>query len=150
MNWINDELEVIKSAELWREPVVLSSPDAARIEIDGKEYLNLSSNNYLGLATHPRVITGAKEAVERWGAGAGASRLLVGTFEIHRALEQEIAVLKGTESALVFPTGLQDGARNDSCSHRQGRSCHSRKRGPCLVGGRRASLRSLTQGLPSS
>ena len=67
----------------------------------------LSSNNYLGLANHPALKTAAHEAVEKFGCGAGASRLISGSMEIHRELEVKLAAFKQTESALVFPSGYQ-------------------------------------------
>ena len=73
--------------------------------LDGSEVLLLCSNNYLGLADHPRVRRAAADAAERYGAGAGASRLISGDMEIHRTLETRLARFKGTESALLFGSG---------------------------------------------
>ena len=86
-------LRIVEGAQ---EPVV---------RFDGREVLLLSSNNYLGLASHPALKTAAREAVEKFGCGAGASRLISGTMELHRALEARLAAFKQTESALVFPSG---------------------------------------------
>ena len=77
------------------------------VRFDGREILLLSSNNYLGLANHPALKTAAHEAVEKFGCGAGASRLISGSMEIHRELEVRLAAFKQTESALVFPSGYQ-------------------------------------------
>ena len=77
------------------------------VRFDGREVLLLSSNNYLGLANHPALKGAAHEAVEKFGCGAGASRLISGSMEIHRELEARLAAFKQTESALVFPSGYQ-------------------------------------------
>ncbi len=82
------------------------SPSPGRWVVrNGRRLLNLASNNYLGLADDPRVVEAAREAVARWGAGAGGSRLLCGDTDAHRRLEAELARLKGTEAALVFSSG---------------------------------------------
>jgi 8-amino-7-oxononanoate synthase len=73
----------------------------------GREYVDFSSNDYLGLSSHPALVAAAKEALERDGAGAGASRLMTGDLAIHHALEEETASFKGTEAALVFNSGYQ-------------------------------------------
>ena len=73
--------------------------------LDGKDVLSLSSNNYLGLANDPAVKQAAARAVECYGCGAGASRLISGSMELDEALEREIAALKRTEAALLFSTG---------------------------------------------
>ena len=70
-------------------------------------HLLLASNNYLGLANDPAVVAGARAALEAYGAGAGASRLVTGSLDLHRVLEERIAALKGCQDALVFPTGFQ-------------------------------------------
>ncbi len=73
----------------------------------GKEYVDFSSNDYLGLSSHPAVVAAAKEALDRYGVGAGASRLMSGNLSIHHELEEEVAAFKGAESALVFNSGYQ-------------------------------------------
>ncbi|MBI5214082.1 MAG: 8-amino-7-oxononanoate synthase [Nitrospirae bacterium] len=82
-----------------------SGSTASRIIIDGEEYINFSSNDYLGLANHPLIIEAAKKAMDRYGFGAGASRLLSGGTELHGKLEKMIAEFKGTDSALIFNSG---------------------------------------------
>jgi glycine C-acetyltransferase len=74
--------------------------------MDGKEVVNLSSNNYLGLANHPKVLQAALEAIEKWGVGAGAVRWIGGTMEVHQELEQRLAKFKHTEAVLVFTGGF--------------------------------------------
>jgi 8-amino-7-oxononanoate synthase len=77
----------------------------SRILINGIEYINFSSNDYLGLASHPFIIEAAKKAMEKYGFGSGASRLLSGGTELHRELEKMVAEFKATEAALVFNSG---------------------------------------------
>ncbi|RJR36134.1 MAG: 8-amino-7-oxononanoate synthase [Deltaproteobacteria bacterium] len=76
-----------------------------KVRVGGRVLLNLSSNDYLGLAQDPRLIKGAREAAARWGAGAGASRLVVGHLGLHEEVETELAAFKGTEAAVIFSTG---------------------------------------------
>ena len=83
----------------------IEGPQGPRVILEGTEVLLLCSNNYLGLADHPRVRRAAADAAERYGAGAGASRLISGDMELHRTLEAGLARFKGTESALLFGSG---------------------------------------------
>ncbi len=76
-----------------------------KVRVGGEVRLNLSSNDYLGLALDPRIIEAAQAAAARWGAGAGASRLVVGHLALHEAVEAQLAEFKGTEAAVIFPTG---------------------------------------------
>ena len=76
-----------------------------RVRVAGKVLLNLSSNDYLGLALDPRLIQGAQAAAARWGAGAGASRLVAGNYALHEAVEKQLAAFKGTGDAVIFSTG---------------------------------------------
>lgn len=105
MDFLAGELDRIEEAGLFREPRTLESAPAARVLIGGREFVNFASNNYLDLATDPRVKQAACAAVETWGAGATASRLLGGSHAPHAALEAALARLKGTEAAAVFPSG---------------------------------------------
>ncbi len=84
----------------------VSGPQGPRVVLDGRPVLLLCSNNYLGLADHPRVREAAADAAMRWGAGAGASRLVSGTMTVHRRLEEALAAFKGTESARAVRLGL--------------------------------------------
>ena len=83
----------------------LQTPQGPHIEIDGKDYLLLSSNSYLGLCNDDRLKQAALDAIEKYGVGSGGSRLTTGSYEIHQKLEEEIASFKGTEAALLFNTG---------------------------------------------
>ena len=76
-----------------------------RVQLDGRVLLNLSSNDYLGLAQDPRLIAAAQAAAARWGAGAGASRLVTGHLALHAAVEEKLAAFKGTQAAVIFSTG---------------------------------------------
>src|SRR4051812_20233525 len=84
---------------------MISGPQGPRVVLDGKPVLLLCSNNYLGLADHPRVRQAAADAAMRWGVGAGASRLVSGNMTIHRRLEERIAAFKGSETAVLFGSG---------------------------------------------
>ena len=101
-----DEIESLKQKNFFREPRVISSLHGPEIEIDGKRYINFSSNNYLGLADNPLLKKAAQEAIEKYGVGTGASRLMSGTLTIHRDLEKRIAQFKREEDAMIFPSGF--------------------------------------------
>jgi 8-amino-7-oxononanoate synthase len=102
---VGARLGEIRRAGLHRTLREVAGPQGPRVELDGREVLLLCSNNYLGLADHPRVRQAAGEAAERYGAGAGASRLVSGTMSLHHKLERRLAELKGTEAALLFGSG---------------------------------------------
>lgn len=105
--WIGGELDAIRRAEQWRAP---RSLDAAgpegKLGPDGHPVVSFASNDYLGLTQHPDVIAAAHAALDRWGAGSGAARLIVGSRPVHDELETELAAGKSTERAVVFPTGF--------------------------------------------
>src|SRR5213596_4235342 len=98
-------LEELKERGLYRRTRLVSGPQGPRIVLDGKPVLLLCSNNYLGLADHPRVRAAAAEAAMRYGVGAGASRLVSGNMTLHRRLEERLADFKGTERAVLFGSG---------------------------------------------
>ena len=104
-DYLNQELAAIDDAGLRRELRRIDSGQGARVELGGRELLNFSSNDYLGLATHPALKTAAAKAVEEFGAGTGAARLLSGSMRPHHELEESLADFKGTEAALSFATG---------------------------------------------
>ena len=99
------ELATLEAQQMRRQLRPADQTEDGRIRLQGKTLLNFSSNDYLGLSRHPSVIEAAKQAAERWGAGAGSSRLISGTMDIHRQLELALADFMQTEAALVFPTG---------------------------------------------
>ena len=100
------DLDEIRDAGLWRELREIESAQSARIKFGGREFINFSSNDYLGLAGHPALGQAAREAVEQFGVGSGASRLICGSLQPHHALEAALAKWQGTEAALVFSTGF--------------------------------------------
>jgi 8-amino-7-oxononanoate synthase len=105
MSDIADRLEELRERGLQRRLRLVEGAQGPRVILDGQEVLLLCSNDYLGLAGHPRVRGAAAEAAVRWGAGAGASRLISGNMPPHRQLEQRLAAFKGYESALLFGSG---------------------------------------------
>src|ERR1700712_3822806 len=105
MNDLQERLDELKELGLDRRLRMVSGPQGPRVLLDGKPVLLLCSNNYLGLADHPRVREAAAEAAMRWGAGAGASRPGSGTIAIHRRLEDRLAGFEGTEACLLFGSG---------------------------------------------
>jgi glycine C-acetyltransferase/8-amino-7-oxononanoate synthase len=103
---IETALGEIRDRGLYRRMRMISGPQGPRVLLDGRPVLLLCSNNYLGLADHPRVREAAAEAAMRYGAGAGASRLVSGNMRIHRRLEERLASFKGYPSALLFGSGF--------------------------------------------
>jgi len=105
MDFINKELETLRRRGLYRELKTLDAATDRLITLYGTTFLCFSSNNYLGLANDPRLVAAAKDALDGYGVGAGASRLVSGNQRVHRDLERRLAEFKGTEAAIVFPTG---------------------------------------------
>ena len=106
-DFIQDELQALKNASLYRRLRSVEGEQGPTLTVDGREVVNFSSNNYLGLANHPALREAAKDAIDRYGCGSGASRLISGNMTLHEELEAKLAELKGTESALVFNSGFQ-------------------------------------------
>jgi len=104
--WIEVELQNLKDAGLYNRIRTLSSPQGAWLIVDGKRALNFCSNNYLGLANHPRVVEAACKATERYGVGPAAVRSIAGTMDLHVELEQRLASFKGVSSAITFQSGF--------------------------------------------
>jgi len=102
---LTERLEELRDRGLHRRLRLVSGPQGPRVLLDGRPVLLLCSNNYLGLADHPRVRQAAAEAALRWGAGAGASRLISGNMALHRRLESRLAEFEGREAALLFGSG---------------------------------------------
>lgn len=100
-----ESLDRIRTKGLFRQLRPLDSAQGAWVQVGGRRVLNMCSNNYLGLAGHPRVVSAGEKALREWGAGSGASRLICGTLSLHQALERRIASFKGTEAALVYTSG---------------------------------------------
>jgi glycine C-acetyltransferase len=99
------EIAGLKDKGIFRMPRVLETAAGPRVRMDGREIIQLSSNNYLGLTTHPKVVAAARRAVEEFGAGPGAVRTIAGTMSVHVELEKALARFKGTDAALVFQSG---------------------------------------------
>ncbi len=105
-NWLSSQLSDLKTNNLYRPLVDLQTPQGGTITVNGKEVINLSSNNYLGFANHPQLKRAAIDAVEKWGVGAGAVRTIIGTMSIHEELERRLAEFKHVEAAIVFQSGF--------------------------------------------
>ncbi|MEJ7655220.1 MAG: glycine C-acetyltransferase [Chloroflexia bacterium] len=105
LDYLGDVLDELKAQGLYRELRVLESEQGATAVFDGREVVNLSSNNYLGLTTHPALKQAAIEAVERYGAGSGSVRTIAGTMSLHQLLEERLAAFKHTEAALTMQSG---------------------------------------------
>src|SRR5688572_14079859 len=104
--FLGDELAELRARHLYRPLRVMSSAQGPVVEVDGRELISLSSNDYLGLTHHPRLREAALAAVRDYGVGSGAVRTIAGTMTMHEALEQELADFKGTESVLTFQSGF--------------------------------------------
>ncbi|HUG48975.1 MAG TPA: glycine C-acetyltransferase [Candidatus Limnocylindria bacterium] len=104
--YLADELEELRRQNLYRPLRVLSGPQEPHATMDGKPLISLSSNNYLGLATHPRLVEAALDAVRELGVGSGAVRTIAGTMELHEELERRLAAFKHTEAVLTFQSGF--------------------------------------------
>ncbi len=107
LGWLEGALGDLRDRDLLRVLTYCQGAPDPEVMIDGVPHLLLASNNYLGLANDPAVVAAAHAAIDEYGAGAGASRLVTGSLDLHRRLEERIAALKRCEDALVFPTGFQ-------------------------------------------
>ncbi len=104
--WIERELAQLKEQGLFTHIRALQSPQGAWLTVDGKRVINLSSNNYLGLANDPRLINAAKQAMDQYGIGPAAVRTIAGTMTLHLELERRLAAFKGVEAAVTFQSGF--------------------------------------------
>jgi glycine C-acetyltransferase len=104
--FLEAEIEELRAKGLYRRLRVVESEQKSRCVIDGREVITLSSNNYLGLNTHPKLRRAALEAVERFGAGSGAVRTIAGTMSLHEELEARLASFKQVEATLTFQSGF--------------------------------------------
>ncbi len=105
-DWIQQELSSLKESGLYNRIRTLSSAQGAWLVVDGKRVLNFCSNNYLGLANHPRLVAAAREIVDRYGVGPAAVRSIAGTMDLHLELERRLAKFKGAEAAITFQSGF--------------------------------------------
>jgi glycine C-acetyltransferase len=104
--YLGDELESLKQQNLYRQLRVLEDEQKAHTTFDHRSVVNLSSNNYLGLTTHPRLRAAALEAVQKFGVGSGSVRTIAGTMELHVELERRLASFKKVEAVVVFQSGF--------------------------------------------
>ena len=106
LNFLSTELDTLRSQGLYRSLRVLDDKQAASAHFDGRHVVNLSSNNYLGLTTHPKLVDRALAAVKEFGVGSGSVRSIAGTMAIHMELERRLAAFKNTEAVVVFQSGF--------------------------------------------
>lgn len=106
LNWIDEELQNLHDAGLYNNIRTLGSPQGAWLKVDGKKALNFCSNNYLGLANHPRLIAAVRQAISEYGVGPGAVRTIAGTMDLHVKLDQRLAEFKGVDAAITFQSGF--------------------------------------------
>src|SRR5690349_7418807 len=106
LSYLHDQLEQWKSAGTYQRLRVLESESAAESRFDGREVINLASNNYLGLTTHPKLREAAIDATRQFGVGSGAVRTISGTMSLHMQLEERIAAFKNVEACVVFQSGF--------------------------------------------
>ncbi len=128
--WAEEELQSLKVNGLFNQIRTISSPQGAWLVVDGKKVLNFCSNNYLGLANHPKMVAAVKNIVEKYGVGPGAVRSIAGTMDVHLELEDRLAKFKGVESCISFQSGFsanlatipclvgkEDGILSDELNH---------------------------------
>ncbi|ACZ19866.1 glycine C-acetyltransferase [Thermanaerovibrio acidaminovorans] len=106
LSFINEELTAMKEAGLYGNIRTIESPQGPWVTIEGRKVLNLCSNNYLGLCSHPRLVSKVKEYVDTYGVGPGAVRTIAGTMSIHVEFERRIAAFKGAEDAMLLQSGF--------------------------------------------
>ena len=104
--FLRAELDTLRERHLFRPLRVVYGEQKPVCNIDGKEVINLSSNNYLGLTTHPQMREAAIEAIEEYGVGSGAVRTIIGTQDLHQELERRLAAFKHIEAVLTFQSGF--------------------------------------------
>jgi glycine C-acetyltransferase len=106
LQWIQDEIQTLKDGGFYNRIRTISSPQGAWLIVDGKRALNFCSNNYLGLANHPRLVQAAQSAVSQYGVGPAAVRTIAGTMDLHIKLEERLAAFKGVSSSITFQSGF--------------------------------------------
>ncbi|MCI3984128.1 glycine C-acetyltransferase [Bacillus vallismortis] len=104
--FLKTELDRMRENHTWQDIKQLESMQGPSVTVNHKNVIQLSSNNYLGFTSHPRLIKAAQEAVQQFGAGTGSVRTIAGTFTMHQELERKLAAFKKTEAALVFQSGF--------------------------------------------
>jgi glycine C-acetyltransferase len=106
LDWLNQEIAGLKEQGLYNRIRTIGSAQGAWLTVDGKKVLNFCSNNYLGLANHPKVVEAAREATKKYGVGPAAVRSIAGTMDLHVQLEQRLAEFKGAEDVITFQSGF--------------------------------------------
>ncbi len=106
LSFLKEKIQELKDQGVYRKLPILEGPNESEVILNGKKVINLSSNNYLGFANHPRLKKAAIEAVQKYGAGAGAVRTIIGNMDIHEELEELLAKFKREEAAMVFQSGF--------------------------------------------
>src|SRR6266540_1425918 len=106
LDYLGERLDELRAQGLLLHERVLGGPTGARSRFDGREVINLASNNYLGLAGHPRMKEAASRAAAELGAGSGAVRTIAGTMSLHTELERRFAAFKGAEASIMFQSGF--------------------------------------------
>jgi glycine C-acetyltransferase len=106
LDWLQQEIDGLKEQGLYNRIRTIGSPQGAWLTVDGKNVLNFCSNNYLGLANHPKIVEAAKEATKNYGVGPAAVRSIAGTMDLHVQLEQRLAKFKGAEDVITFQSGF--------------------------------------------
>ena len=124
LQYLTDELNKLREQKLFQKLRILQTEQLPVSRFDGHEVINLSSNNYLGLTTHPKLRKRALEATEKLGVGSGAVRTIAGTMSIHMELEEKIARFKHVEASVVFQSGFTANAGTVSAILGQGRHHH--------------------------
>lgn len=128
--WAEEEIQSLKDNGLYNQIRTISSPQGAWLIVDGKKVLNFCSNNYLGLANHPKMVAAVKKVVDEYGVGPGAVRSIAGTMDVHLQLESRLAQFKGVEACISFQSGFsanlatipclvgkEDGILSDELNH---------------------------------
>ena len=106
LDWLTQEIEGLKEQGLYNRIRTIGSAQGAWLTVDGKNVLNFCSNNYLGLANHPKIVEAANEATNKYGVGPAAVRSIAGTMDLHVQLEQRLAKFKGAEDVITFQSGF--------------------------------------------
>ena len=106
LDWLTQEIDSLKDQGLYNRIRTIGSAQGARLIVDGKDVLNFCSNNYLGLANHPKVVEAAKAATKKYGVGPAAVRSIAGTTDLHLELEKRLARFKGAEDVITFQSGF--------------------------------------------
>jgi glycine C-acetyltransferase len=106
LDWLTQEIDNLKEQGLYNRIRTIGSAQGAWLTVDGKNVLNFCSNNYLGLANHPKLVEAAKEATDKYGVGPAAVRSIAGTMDLHVQLEQRLAKFKGAEDVITFQSGF--------------------------------------------